>query len=85
MSPNDNVLAFEEVEDFELVESGEGSKYRATVLKFLSENLEMARIKCNFIGEAHVMSNGLKRWIREDEAVQILIRGRMVYLVRKHR
>jgi len=75
-------LDFEGIEEFEVVEAGEGSKYRATVLKFLGSGLEKARIQCNFINGANVVRNGLTRWTALDEPIRYFSRGRIVYLVR---
>jgi len=71
-----------ECEEFEVADAGRGSRYRATVLRFLGSDLERAKISCDFMGEAHNISKNLNRWVGEDESVRVFCRGRMVYLVR---
>ena len=76
-------LDFVECDEFEVVEAGGGSRYRATVLRFLASDLERARIVCGFVGEAQNVWRQLTRWVAEDENVRVFSRGRMVYLVRE--
>ena len=76
-------LAFEECAEFVVEAVGEGSRYRATVVRFLGSGLERARIVCEFRGRAQRIANSLKLWVSPDEGVRVFTRGRMVYLVRE--
>ena len=76
-------LEFVDAAEFSVVEKrGHGSKYRATVLKFLGSELERALIRCVFEAEADVIYDGLSRWIGVGEPMRVFKRGRIVYLER---
>ena len=61
----------------------ERSKYRKTIIDFLGEEFRAGKIVCEFISEAQIMSNSLKRWCKPDDHVKIFSRRNIVYLVKE--